>query len=346
MKIGLMKALPKSIACACLVLCVGLVARGQGGGVAGEAARGRETLAGLKMSEAETKPLADAFAEAEEAARRGYVHYALYRLLRARTQVGAFGYRLRRMDVAKQGTEAFEAEWRRVGAELDEKERRLASAARGRREAIAAAALVETLLTEVRPQYEAGRLYGLNTTLDNGLYYFGSAAANLDYALFLRGLELPSEGAAPRSRPLDAQLKRLEAETLAAYRKPGAAAQQQRFNAVNSTLKTAWDLNRERRYAGALLKYLDAARVLGQLAADSADAPAPAALKEKIAAARARLDAKRADHSVALIFWEMARLAVDHAEAGAGDPLEMKRAGVVVEAVLPRYFEYVSEVRR
>lgn len=334
-------------ACVCLVLSAGPVARaqGEGEGVAAEVARARETLAALGLGEAEAKTFADALDEAEAAARAGHVNYGLYRLLRPRTQLAAFAYQRRSAEVSRQGAEAFDREWRRLGPELEAKEKRLAGG-RAARESSAVGALVEALLTEVRPQYEAGRLYGHNTTWDSGLYYLGAASANLDYALFLRGLGLTAGGADARrrrpARPLDAELRRLEAETLRAYRRPGTAAQQPRFNGVNSTLKTAWDLNREQRFAGALLKYLDAARLLAQIEADAAPPPAAAALGEKLSAARARLATPGADHGVGLIFWEMARVALDRAQAGAGQESELRRAGVVLDSVLPRYFEYAS----
>jgi hypothetical protein len=330
------------------VLCLLSSARSSGAGatagelIAAEAARIKKEIALPDFPKEEGAAYAKALEEAEDALRAGHLFYGLYRVQQVSPEVGGYAYMQRQSAVAKAGAEAFEREWRRMGRELTAKERRVARAGRG---AVAVRALAESSLTQVRPRYEAGRLYGYNAGFEYGLFYFGNSEANLDFALFCQTLSLDAQGRAPVLRPLDAELKRLEDETLRAYRRPGASAQQARYNVVNSTLKTASEMNAERRYAGALLKYLDAARVLAQIDAASAEPPALASLKEKSDAMRARLAAAATDHSLALVYWEMARFAIERAEAGKGNDDELRRAGVVLDAVLPRYFAFVSEVK-
>ncbi len=336
----------------CAALCLVLASHTSGAGqttagerVAAEAARLRRELAVPGFPEQEAAAYAKLIEEAEAALRAGHVHYGLYRVQQVNGDVGGYAYMRRQRAVAEGGAAAFERDWRRLGRELSAKERRLAPVGRSRA-AAAVKALAESSLTQVRPQYEAGKLYGYNTTFEYGLFYFGGAAAHLDFALFCQSLGLDAQGRALPLRPLDAELKRLEEEILNAYRRPGASAQQARYNAANSTLKVATELNAERRYAGALLKYLDAARILAQIDASAAEPPAAAALREKGELMRARLASTAADHSVGMIYWEMARFAVERAEAGKPDTDELRRAAVALDAVLPRYFAYTSEVKK
>jgi hypothetical protein len=82
-----------------------------------------KTLAALKLSE-EERPLTDALRDVGEQARAGRVRLALYRLQSPWALVAARAYVGARSDVKE--VEALEAEWKRLGAEMDERERRLA----------------------------------------------------------------------------------------------------------------------------------------------------------------------------------------------------------------------------
>lgn len=296
-----------------------------------------KTVAAAKLSEAEAKQRADELRDVREEVAAGRLHLALYRLQTPWLLTAGQTYLASKADV--KSTEAFEAEWKRLGGELGAKERRLASAAEGETP-LAARALAEASSGQARPYYQSGRLYGLNTTVGDGLYYLGLAPAQLDFALFCHGLRLREGGRAPRLRPLRAELSRLEAETLAAYRRAEAAAapsnqQQPRFNLLNSTLKLAGELDAAGLHAGALLKYLEAQLYLGLVAAPQTAADAGPGLKDKSDALGKRLRGGGTDHSLGLIFWESAQEALAGSEAEAH-----RRAAVIFERVLPAYFNF------
>ncbi len=313
-----------------------------GGRISAEVQRLRGVLAAAGLPEAEARQQEAELRRVEESLRAGRISLGLYRLQQIHSTVMAGEYGRRKAEVLKQGTEGFEREWKRLGEELAAKEKSLGA---GGKLPAAVAALAEASLTQVRPHYEAGRLYGLNTTLDAGLYYMGAASAGMDFALFCHGLNFGSKetGTTKELRPLDAELARLEAETLTAYRRPGAASQQGRFNALNSTLKMAGELNGERRFAGALFKYLEARRVLAHIEAADSAPPAAASLREKSDAARSKLEgAGGREQGVGLLFWEMARTALEGSEAGSPNEDELRRADAILERVLPSYFEYMA----
>jgi hypothetical protein len=101
-------------------------------------------------------------------------------------------------------------------------------------------------------------------------------------------------------------------------------------------------LNHEQRYFGALLKYLEACLALKLL---KAKAPGPTrleVLKGQLTTFGKRLSSGHTDHSIGLLYWEIAQRALQPA---AGDEIgapELKRAVVVLDEVLPRYFKAVS----
>jgi len=303
-----------------------------------------KTLAALKLSKEEARQLAETLRDVREQARAGRTRLALYRMLSPWALVAA------RADVgAQSGVKehaAFEAEWKRLGAEMDERERRLASV-RAQDSALLVRALAETAAQQARPYYQSGRLYGLNTTVPDGLLYLGLAPAHLDYAIYAHGLRLGAPSAAPRLRALAPELARMEAETLEAYRRAEAAAapanpQQPLFNRVNSTLKLAGELDRAGRHAGALHKYLDAVLQLGLAVGATPDAGEAPRLRARVAEYEQRLRDERADHSLGLLYVESAQAAL----SGRPDAETLKRASALVGRVLPAYLDFCCGDKR
>lgn len=330
-------------ACAAALLtlvCLPAAARAQEASeqLLGAVAQLEKTLATLKLPEDETRQRAGELRDVGEQARAGRLRLALYRLQSLWTLTAARAYLGAKAGV--QSREAFEAEWKRLGAEMDERERRLTALPAGD-SALLARALAEAARGQARPYYQSGRLYGLNTTVPDGLFYLGLAPAHLDFAVFSRALRLGPAGALPRTRPLDAELARAEAETLEAYRRAEAEAgqanqQQQLFNGVNSTLKLAGELNRAGLHAGALHKYLDALLLLGRAVSATPTPGEAARLRARAAESERRLTDPKADHSLGLLYLESAQAAL----AGQPDAEALKRAAVVFDRVLPAYFNF------
>jgi hypothetical protein len=308
------------------------------------AERLEKTLATLKLSEDDARQLGDTLRDVREQARQGRLRLALNRLLSPWALVAARAYVAARADVKE--TEAFEAEWKRVGAEMGERERRLA-AVRAGDSPLVVRALAEAAAGQARPYYQSGRLYGLNTTVPDGLLYVGLAPAHLDFAIYAHGLRLSHGTAAPKLRSLTPELARVEAETLAAYRRAEAAAapanpQQLLFNRVNSTLKLAGELDRAGLHAGALQKYLEAVLLLGLAVEPAPDAAESPRLRAQAAEFEKRLTETETDHSLGLLYVESAQAAL----AGQPDAETLKRAAVLTGRVLPAYINFCCGDKR
>ena len=104
------------------------------------------------------------------------------------------------------------------------------------------------------------------------------------------------------------------------------------------------DLNREKRYFGALLKYLDASLAIKLLTASQPTAEQQAALKKQNEAFGQQLSSGKTDHSIGLIYWQMAQRALQPAAEDVIGSEDFKRAAVVITEILPRYFKATSKV--
>ena len=306
-----------------------------------------KVLSSLNLPESEAKRLGSEFEESKRALGVGHFFYGLYKLQAAWAEVQTREYLDAKSAIGKEGAEAFESEWRRLGLVLDEKEKRLAGNSL-RRSPAAVRALAESSLTQVRPYYQSGRLYGLNTTINDGLYYLGLSPALLDYALFCQSLSFGQASPELKLAPLNDDLAGLESETLRSFRRAEADGQFQqndnrrlRYIRANVTLKMAAELNQEKRTAGAFHKYLEAVLHLG-LADDATPGDLPR-LKSQSEAFAARLKDSKFDHSIGRLYWEMAQAALRRAEAGQPGGEEQKRASVILERVLPAYFKLCGD---
>lgn len=297
----------------------------------------RHLLASTKLGDEEKAAFAGQLKRAEDAVGSGHLYLALHRLQNTWARLGAHAFMESKAEIARRGTGAFETEWQRLGKELAVSEKRLAAAPPS---LAIAKSLVQSSRLQSRPYYQSGRLFGLNTTLDQGFYYVGIARASLDFALFCRELSFSRPGRALRPRPLARALGELESETLKAYEQ-SVADDQPRFNNLNSTLKLAGELDKERWFEGALLKYLEARMALGMLTAKTPDAGQLSALEVGIKTAGARLGVDELDHSIGVMFLEMARAAVSPTD-GEVNPNGLKQASVILEQVLPQYFKAIS----
>ena len=315
--------------------------------VASSITRLEKVLSSLNLPESEAKRLGAEFEESKRALGAGHLFYGLYKLQAAWAEVQTREYLSAKSAIGQEGAGAFESEWKRLGLVLDEKEKQLAGDAL-RRGPAAVRALAESSLTQVRPYYKSGRLYGLNTTLNDGLYYLGLSPALLDYALFCQSLTFGRASPELKLAPLGDALAGLESETLRSFRRAEADGQYQqndsrrlRYIRANVTLKMAAELNREQRTAGAFHKYLEAMLYLG-LADDAPPGDLPR-LKSQSEAFAARLHDPKVDHSIGRLYWEMAQAALRRTEAGRTGGEEQQRASVILEKVLPAYFKLCGD---
>jgi len=310
-----------------------------GASIAAEATRLKGVLTSLKLPDADSETYAGAFSRVEGARQSGHVFLSLFLLHPSAATLPAIEYQKARADVEKGGLEALEREWRRLGGELAEKERRL-TASPARRSPLVVQAMLERALTQVQPHYQSGRLYSEQWTVEAGLFYLGRAKAQLEFALFCSGLDAVASGGAPSLRSLAPELEELEREVMQSYRRLGAADQDNAFIRINASLKVAQDLERERRFGGALLQYLEVRRALEALNSMPAESLAPDALKSLSESFRAQLSSGKTDHSVGWLYWQMA-----HAALESGGVNDLKQAAVILHHVAPRYIKYMARLK-
>jgi hypothetical protein len=307
--------------------------------IAAEATRLKGVLASLKLPDADSEVYAGHFSRVERARQSGHVFLSLFLLHTSAATLPAIEYQKAKTDVEKGGLEALEREWKRLRGELAEKERRL-TASPARRSPLVVQAMLERALTQVQPHYQSGRLYGEQWTVEAGLFYLGRSKAQLEFALFCRGLDAVASGAAPSLRSLEPELDELEREVTRTYRLLGAADQDNAFIRINASLKVAQDLERERRFSGALLQYLEVLRALEAVNSMPAERLAPDALKSLSESFQAQLSGGKTDHSVGWLYWQMAQSALE-----SGDANDRKQAAVILHNVAPRYFKYMARLK-
>jgi hypothetical protein len=66
-------------------------------------------------------------------------------------------------------------------------------------------------------------------------------------------------------------------------------------------------------------------------------------LQKQSESLRLRLASNKSDFSIGLLYWQMAQQALQRYAADQTDSDTAKRAAVIVEQVLPRYFKYLAE---
>jgi hypothetical protein len=302
--------------------------------IAGRIARVRQAIPDAGLGDRAEANLAR-LAEAEAAAKANRLLLALVRLYGPWSESQAFTYVKAHTGTATASQAAFEREWRRVGRDIAARERRL-DAPPGRTTPAAVLGLAQTLRYQSHPFYDSSRLYGLNTTFGDGLVYMGLASSGIDYALFCRELTFPAGKTPPRVPSLAAEITRLEALVIQGYQ-AAEDKDRRRYLELNASLKLAGELDRQGWREGALYKVLGAVRELGLLGARPDAAPSVEALRERAAQASARLSSGTVDHSIGQLFLEMAETALE------AEPSKTAEAAVVLDTVLPHYFELLGD---
>ena len=299
-----------------------------------------DSLPSLNLPEGEKTDRLTELRAVKEAVDGGYLYLALYKLQPIYVELKTQQYAGAKAELKKSGIQAFEQEWRRLGLELN-RDKKLFKSAASSRLAAAVQALAESSFSQVAPYHQSGRLYGLNTEIQYGLYYLGRAPSSLAFALFcqkvaaagaLRPIKLPA---------LDEELSRLEAEVLSAYRKADLRTQEPAFIRVNVTLKIATELNQAAMYAGALQKLLEASLLFASITTPAGEAKEAARLPEEGEQWKAKLTGAT-DHSVGLLYWEMAQNALRLATRGERPEENRKLATILFGTVLPRYFQILA----
>lgn len=300
-----------------------------------EVSRLKGVLASLKLSAAEAESFTSLLNRSERAAQSGHVFLSLHLLQYVAPSIAGSEYMKAKAEIGKGGLPAFEQEWQQFGKDLAARQRKLAIA---QRLPLAVQAVIERSLTQVQPNYQASRLYGAESSVENGLFYLGLVKGQLDFVAFCRDIKFDPPAVAKPLRSFAPELAELEKEVLAAYRQFDTPEQHSAFIRVNSSLKVAQDLERERRYSGAWLQGLEARRALTAMSVTTAENRTAAALRTQSETFRAQLSNLRTDSSIGWLYWQMAEAAL------ASD--DLKQTNVVLHHVLPLYFKSMTRKKR
>src|SRR5262249_37362172 len=137
----------------------------------------------------------------------------------------------------------------------------------------------------------------------------------------------------------------LEAMALRTYKTADVSTQQAQYNRVNASLKVAGELNRASMFEGALLKYLESKLYFG-LIITTAEREDVQHLRERTKEAERLLLSDKVDHSIGLLFWQLADHSLNPDGKAEPSAAQIKRAVVILNQVLPGYFDYLKESRQ
>ena len=301
-------------------------------------------LSSLKVSDDLKQQCTNDIADARANLKLKNLYLSLYTIRTCQLELASLAYAQANSDLANKGTEAFENEWRQLGGLLTEKERMLSNRSTNLPAIIVAVADVSQ--TQARPYYQSGRLYALSSNMSEGIYYLGRAPANLDFAITCRGLHLSRPKKATASfRSPEPELTQLERTTLRTYKTADVSTQQAQFNRLNANLKIAGELNRASMFEGALFKYLESKLFFG-LMITTAEKEDLQHLRGRTKEAEKLLVSDEVDHSIGLLFWQMADRSLNREDKAEPSAAQIKRAVVILNHVLPAYFDYLKETRQ
>lgn len=272
------------------------------------------------------------------------LYLSLYTIRSCQLELASLAYAQAKADLANKGAEAFESEWRRLGSSLTEKERILSD--RTSKLPAVIVALADISQSQARPYYQSGRLFALNSNMSEGIYYLGRAPANLDFAIYCRNLHLSRpKKALGAFRSAQPELTQLETTALRTYKSADVNTQQPQYNRLNANLKIAAELNSASMFEGALLKYLESKLFFG-LIITTAEREDVQHLRERTKEAEKLLTSDKVDHSIGLLFWQMADRSLNPEGKAEPSAAQIKRAVVILNEVLPAYFDYLKETRQ
>lgn len=257
---------------------------------------------------------------------------SLYKLQNLWLGVASASYDEKKILIVQDKLPLLEVEWKKIGEDINAKEKRFSPVAINKLPALARA-IIQASRFRSHPYYTNGILYGKNTSPNQGLYYLGYSQANLDLALFNQSLRFQSKKTYLKFTTLDNELNQLEREIIEAYR-TSTPEEQTRYNAINSALKLAQELNEKGWFEGAMLKYLDVVSAFALLKNPSANSSEIPALKAKLNEKLTELTKNKFDQSIGITYLEIAQGLLANDKINEAD---LKRVKVILDEVLPKY---------
>ncbi len=279
----------------------------------------------LKVSKDDATDLQDQLSLVQQDVEAGRDLLGLYHLLDAEPDLASDRYFAAKSAVAASGRKGFDREWAAVGRAMRPRTQRLSAAFPSM--SAANRTLVQVATIQSGTYWDSGRLYGYNTTLENGLAYVGLAQGMLGYAEFCSRVP-QAKPETPAVFGLGGDLHVLDRDILTALEKV-SEKDRGRLIQVNASYKLAMDLNKRGWHEGALLAYARSARALANTPGVSGQPLAATEIREGLAKQLATLG-NRASGSLPKLYTEMINL-----DLADGSPGGARRAAVVVNKVFP-----------
>jgi len=283
------------------------------------------------------KRLDEGLKGANEALAAGHLYLALERL--GQTEDLLYGIRTidEKAEIVKGGLPAYEAEWNKASLELAglDKQSRARSWSHS---SLGAQAIAELAQGRALPLLEGGRGFAIANGPKDGLFYMGESQGETTFAGFIHQLSLPHKSTRPSLRSLLPELLALQEKTNAAFQPPRSIDMHPRFIALNSTIKTARELDESKSYAGAMYQYLDAVRHYGMLDPAIPDAAKQAELRSRLAEALEQTKASKSDDSILQILLERGTGWLNKPDGATTADDEWRAVRVIVEQVVPAYY--------
>jgi len=301
-------------------------------------------LSTLKASDDLNKQCTNDIAAARKALKLGSPYLSLYTIRTCYIELDSLSYAASKADIATKGADAFEQEWRQLAATLNDKEQKLPRVGLKLLPAVVIA-LADASQVQVNSYYQSGRLIALKGNIAEGVLQLGRATANLDFALFCRGLRFPAPKSTIEFRSVAPELKKLETAALRTYKSVGDGTQQSEFTGLKTNLEVAEKLNAGSKFEGALFKYLESHFYFGLIitSAEKEDLPH---LRERSGELRKLLTAGKNDNSIALLFLQMAEEALDPDTSEQPTQTQIKRVVVILNIVVPDYLDYLKTTQK
>ncbi|HLJ47371.1 MAG TPA: hypothetical protein VKU01_15245 [Bryobacteraceae bacterium] len=264
--------------------------------------------------------------------RRGYLYPGLEKIGQLITVAHATRYAEERSAELGPGFPPFDAEWTKVNQRVVKAEQEL-GATNWTHRAPAQRALIETARSRMGQFLSAGRGFAVHDDTFSGLFWLGQAEGQAEFARFCSSLNLPEKSPAKAHSVLP-ELQSLQEKAVAAFVPPKSIDLHPQFIVLNSLLKTGFEMDAERSYAGSLYRYLDAVEAYRLLDGVDVDAEQKAILKQKVASLRNEFNASRERTSVAEIFLERAEAL---ANASSPTAVDWRNVEAIIEYALPAF---------
>jgi hypothetical protein len=286
-------------------------------------------------------PAVDRFVTmADTALAAGNLLYAVEAIGKANEYVGAFES-AKRAQQDKADRAAFDSEWKSASLLLTSHEKN--SQQRNWSATPAALrALAESSQGQGEPLLEGGRAFASLNDIVGGFFYVGQAKGQEHSAKFAASVPLNREGTALPLRSILPELHKLQQRTNVAFAPPRSIDKHPQFIRLNGTLKTAFELDSGKLYAGALYQYLQAVSYFETLDAPDLDEAKRFQVRGAIKAARQKLAKSTRDDSLAEMFIQRTETLIAKKNGVDATAEEWKNAAAVVDHVIPAYYDYLA----